>query len=120
MAEAYKVVPFVDWNQIPWEPGRVGTERKIFAGKGVTIILSRVRRALFKPRPHSHNYEHIVYQISGDAEFHVATETYHLVPGSCLLVPAEVSHYGIPLTDEFINMDAMPVEPGDIKIVFQD
>jgi len=118
MVKEYEIVPSINWSEKPWEPIREGAERKIFAGEGITITLNRLTRA-FTPRPHKHPYEHIVHLVSGRLEFHVGDDVHKLVPGSCLLVPADVIHYGVPGEEENVNLDAIPVKPGDMKATYE-
>lgn len=97
----------IDWNAIAWERVREGVERKAFSGDGATVSLNRLQPG-HEPRPHSHPNEQIVYILEGHIDFHVGDEDQveHLGPGSLLVLPGNVEHWGIVVGDEpVLNLD---------------
>jgi quercetin dioxygenase-like cupin family protein len=57
-------------------------------------------------RPHSHEFEQLVYILQGTANYHVGDEVFECQPGSMLRVPAGQVHY-IEVTGDqtVVNMD---------------
>ena len=52
------------------------------------------------PRPHSHEYEQIVYIVSGRVRFVVGDDEVEAGPGDMLVVPPNVEHYAETIGDE--------------------
>ena len=97
----------MDWNSIPWERVREGVERKAFSGDGATLSMNRLQPG-HEPRPHSHPNEQIVYIIEGQIDFHIGKhgDVKRLGPGSLLVLPPNIEHYGVVVGDvAVLNLD---------------
>ena len=97
----------MDWNSIPWERVRAGVERKAFSGDGATLSMNRLQPG-HEPRPHSHPNEQIVYIIEGQIDFHIGKngDVKRLGPGSLLVLPPNIEHYGVVVGDvAVLNLD---------------
>lgn len=95
----------IDWSKIDWKQVRPGVERKGFSGAGATIALHRLMPG-HEPLPHSHPNEQIAYIISGRIKFVIGGEEHILGPGSVLVVPPNVEHWGEVIGDEpVMNLD---------------
>jgi quercetin dioxygenase-like cupin family protein len=78
---------------------RDGVSRRVFTGDGATLAWTTLQPG-HTPRPHSHEYEQIVYIVSGRARFAVKDEIAELGPGDVLLVPPNAEHYAETIGDE--------------------
>jgi quercetin dioxygenase-like cupin family protein len=78
---------------------RDGVSRRVFTGDGATLAWTTLQPG-HAPRPHSHEYEQIVYIVSGRARFLVKDEVAELGPGDVLLVPPNAEHYAETIGDE--------------------
>ena len=95
----------IDWSTIPWTPVRAGVERKAFSSERATVTLHKLMPG-HKPQPHSHPHEQIAYIVSGTIKFFVGDEEHVLGPGSLLVVPPNVEHWGEVIGDEpVLNLD---------------
>ncbi|HEY2032172.1 MAG TPA: cupin domain-containing protein [Rhizomicrobium sp.] len=97
----------MDWNSMPWERVREGVERKAFSGDGATLSMNRLQPG-HEPRPHSHPNEQIVYIIEGQIDFHIGKngDVKRLGPGSLLVLPPNIEHYGVVVGDvPVLNLD---------------
>ncbi|HEV2573012.1 cupin domain-containing protein [Methylocella sp. CPCC 101449] len=102
----------IDWSKTDWTHVRTGVDRKGFSGTGATIAINRLMPG-HEPRPHSHPHEQIAYIISGKIKFVVGGEEHILGPGSVLVVPPNVEHWGEVIGDEpVMNLDVFtPTRP---------
>ena len=102
----------IDWSTVAWTPVRPGVDRKGFSGAGATVALHRLMPG-HEPRPHSHPNEQIAYILSGRIKFVVGKEEHILGPGSLLVVPPNVEHWGEVIGDEpVMNLDVFtPARP---------
>lgn len=99
------VVPTIDWSRIAWQPVRAGVDRKAFSGQGATVALHRLQPG-HEPRPHSHEYEQIVYILQGQVDFHIEGEVVRLGPGGLLVVPPGKMHHAVVVgNEEVLNLD---------------
>jgi quercetin dioxygenase-like cupin family protein len=95
----------VDWNSIPWTQVRPGVERKAFSSERATLSLNRLSPG-HEPWPHHHPHEQIVYIVSGRFRLYLGKEYRDMGPGSLLVVPPNVEHWGEVLGDEpVLNLD---------------
>lgn len=95
----------IDWTAIEWTPVRPGVRRKAFSGEGATVTLHELAPG-HEPKPHSHPQEQIAYILAGRINFVVGGETHLLGPGSLLVVPPNVEHWGEVVGDEpVLNLD---------------
>lgn len=78
---------------------RDGVSRRVFTGDGATLAWTTLQPG-HTPRPHAHDYEQIVYIVSGRARFTVGGESAEMGPGDVLLVPPGVQHFAETLGDE--------------------
>jgi quercetin dioxygenase-like cupin family protein len=78
---------------------RGGVSRRVFTGDGATLAWTTLEPG-HDPRPHSHDYEQIVYLVSGRVRFTVGGESAEMGPGDVLLVPPHVEHFAETLGDE--------------------
>ncbi len=77
---------------------REGVSRRVFTGDGATLAWTTLEPG-HTPRPHAHEYEQIVYIVSGRARFTVGDDVAELGPGDVLLVPPNVEHFAETLGD---------------------
>lgn len=95
----------IDWSTTPWTPVRPGVDRKAFSGNGATVTLHRLMPG-HEAKPHSHANEQIAYIVSGTIRFVIGGEEHILGPGSLLVVPPNVEHWGEVIGDEpVLNLD---------------
>ena len=81
---------------------REGVTRRVFTGDGATLAWTTLEPG-HTPRPHSHEYEQIVYIVSGRVLFSVGDETAEMGPGDVLLVKGWIEHEMWVLEDtEFV------------------
>jgi quercetin dioxygenase-like cupin family protein len=78
---------------------RDGVTRRVFTGDGATLAWTTLDPG-HTPRPHSHDYEQIVYIVSGRVLFTVGDESAEMGPGDVLLVPPNVEHFAQTIGDE--------------------
>ena len=78
---------------------RDGVSRRVFTGDGATLAWTTLEPG-HTPRPHSHDYEQIVYIVSGRVRFTVGDESAEMGPGDVLLVPPNIEHFAETLGDE--------------------
>jgi quercetin dioxygenase-like cupin family protein len=78
---------------------RDGVSRRVFTGDGATLAWTTLEPG-HTPRRHSHDYEQIVYIVSGRVRFTVGEESAEMGPGDVLLVPPNVEHFAETLGDE--------------------
>jgi quercetin dioxygenase-like cupin family protein len=78
---------------------RDGVSRRVFTGDGATLAWTTLEPG-HTPRPHAHDYEQIVYIVSGRVRFTVGDEVADVGPGDVLLVPPNVEHYAETIGSE--------------------
>ena len=78
---------------------RHGVSRRVVTGDGATLAWTTLEPG-HEPRPHSHDYEQIVYIVSGRVRFTVGDESAEMGAGDVLLVPPNVEHFAETLGDE--------------------
>ncbi len=82
----------VNWDQLEWQAVRPGVKRKLFHGKGCSLVMNALEPG-HEPWPHSHAHEQIVYILQGEAEFILGPEKFRLSRGDLLSVPPNVEHF---------------------------
>jgi quercetin dioxygenase-like cupin family protein len=87
------------FDQLATTPVRDGVHRKVFTGEGATLAWTTLEPG-HTPRPHSHDYEQIVYIVSGRVRFTVGDEEAIVGPGDMLVVPPGVEHWAETIGDE--------------------
>lgn len=80
---------------------RTGVERRVFSGEGATLAWTTLEPG-HTPRPHSHEFEQVVYIVSGRARFCVGDEELVMDPGDMLVVPPGVEHCAQTIGDEAV------------------
>ena len=103
-----------NWDALEWTAVRRGAERKIILTAATTLQLIR-----FHPghdiNPHTHDFEQVVYILSGTLDYFVANEkgemvAHRMVAGSTLAIPAGARHYAQNVGSEpVLNLDIYPV-----------
>lgn len=78
---------------------RTGVTRRVFTGDGATLAWTTLDPG-HEPNPHSHDFEQIVYIVSGRVRFTVGDQVTELGPGGMLVVPPNVLHFAETLGDE--------------------
>jgi len=78
---------------------REGVSRRVFTGAGATLAWTTLEPG-HTPRPHSHEYEQIVYIISGRVRFTVGEDVAEVGAGDVLLVPPGVEHFAETISPE--------------------
>lgn len=86
-------------DQLRTTPVRDGVSRRVFTGDGATLAWTTLHPG-HTPRPHAHEYEQIVYIVSGRVRFTVGDEAADLGPGDVLLVPPGVEHFAETIGSE--------------------
>ena len=72
---------------------RRGVSHKVFSGAGATLAWGTLEVG-HETNPHSHEYEQIVYIVSGRIRFTVGAETAIMEPGDMFVIPPDVMHWG--------------------------
>ena len=90
---------FANFDRLGSTDVRGGVRRKVFTGDGATLAWTTLDPG-HDPRPHSHDYEQIVYIVSGRVKFTVGEESVEAGPGDMLVVPPNVEHYAETIGDE--------------------
>ncbi|HEX4009152.1 MAG TPA: cupin domain-containing protein [Solirubrobacteraceae bacterium] len=85
--------------QLPVRQVRDGVSRQVFTGDGATLAWTTLEPG-HAPRPHAHEYEQIVYIVSGRVRFTVGGDVAEMGPGDVLLVPPNVEHFAETIGDE--------------------
>ncbi len=94
-----------NWDTLPKEVVRKGVTRSGFRGENVLMVMNWLEPGM-EVRPHSHPFEQAVYIVKGTMRFHVAGEIIEGGPGSLILIPPDVEHYGEPIGAEpVLNLD---------------
>jgi quercetin dioxygenase-like cupin family protein len=92
-------VKFATFDRLGSTAVRPGVSRRVFSGEGATLAWTTLEPG-HEPRPHSHEYEQIVYIVSGRARFVVGDEERVVAAGDMLVVPPNVEHWAQTLGDE--------------------
>jgi quercetin dioxygenase-like cupin family protein len=82
----------VNWGEMEWEVVRPGVKRKVFHGRGCTMVLNYLEPG-HQPRPHKHAHEQLVYIVQGEGNFTIGSKAYRLRSGSLLAVPPDAEHF---------------------------
>ena len=96
------------WNEIPSGSPMEGVSRQLFYGKN--IMLARIeseKGATLKK--HSHHHEQMVYNVEGEMKFVIGNDGEEteivLKAGDVLLIPSNVPHGTVALTDKVLAFD---------------
>lgn len=94
-----------NWNELPREKVRPGVERCAFRGDNAITVFNWIEPGN-EVRPHSHEFEQLVYILEGTANYHVGEQVFACGPGSMLRVPPRVTHF-IEVTGDqtVLNLD---------------
>ncbi|MFA5487963.1 MAG: cupin domain-containing protein [Candidimonas sp.] len=94
-----------NWNDLPREKVRAGVERCAFRGDNAITVFNWIEPGN-EVRPHTHEFEQLVYILQGAANYHVGGKVFECRPGSMLRVPAGREHYIEVVGDQtVVNMD---------------
>jgi mannose-6-phosphate isomerase-like protein (cupin superfamily) len=103
-----RLMPAVNWDEIPDEPVRPGVHRRGFGTNDVMLVRNDCEPGV-AVRPHIHAFDQIAMISRGRAISRIGDEHNHVGPGSIMLIPAGVEHSIEPLGCEVVeNIDVSP------------
>lgn len=94
----------VNWDDIPGEVARPGVSRKAYATKAVMLVRNVLEKGL-EVRPHSHEFDQLVFVLEGRCDFVIGDERHAMGPGDLMLAPANVEHFADVTEGPCVNID---------------
>lgn len=89
---------FKAYDDLVEVPLRRGVSHRVFSGDGATLAWGTLEPG-HETNPHAHEYEQIVYIVSGRIRFTVGDEAREVGPGDMFVVPPNVLHWAENLGD---------------------
>lgn len=94
----------VNWNEMPAERPRPGISRRAYATDNVMLVRN-VLEADLEVRPHSHDFDQLVYIVRGGCNLVIEDRDHLMGPGDMMLVPANAEHCAIVTEAPCVNID---------------
>ncbi len=111
-----------NWADLPEEEVRKGVTRKGFRGDRVLMVMNELRPGM-DVNPHTHDFEQLVYIVTGHVRFRLGDEVVDGGPGSLIRIPPGVEHCAEPIGDEpVLNLDVFAPIRDDYRhlVAYQD
>jgi quercetin dioxygenase-like cupin family protein len=94
-------MPLIKINEIPSKPLIEGFEAQFVHTASATFSHVRAKAGSLLPT-HSHPHEQVSYVLDGEFELTVDGVAHKLVPGQLFVIPSNIPHSGMAITDSFI------------------
>jgi len=94
-------MPLFQINEIPSKPLISGYEAQFVHTASATFSHVRAKAGSILPT-HSHPHEQVSYVLDGEFELTVDGVVYKLAPGQLFVIPSNIPHSGIAITDAFV------------------
>lgn len=94
-------MPKIQLNEIPSKPLIDGYEAQFIHTASATFSHVHAQAGAFLPL-HSHPHEQVSYVLKGEFELTVNGQAHHLVPGEVFVIPSNVPHSGLAISDSYI------------------
>lgn len=94
----------INWDEMPAESPRPGVSRRAYATDRVMLVRN-VLQADLEVRPHSHDFDQLVYIVEGRCNFVIEGTEHPMGPGDMMLVPAGAEHFAVVTEAPCVNID---------------
>ncbi|MDQ7827183.1 MAG: type 1 glutamine amidotransferase domain-containing protein [Candidatus Eremiobacteraeota bacterium] len=95
-------------DEVPWESAGEGMRRKVFFNDRLTVVLLQIERPA-KPgeklQCHCHAHDQITFILDGKAKVEVGKKIKEIGTGDCYIVPSNVRHGMVPLSQRLRILD---------------
>ncbi len=91
-------MPYIDLDQIEEKEIIPGYHARFVHGKHMTVSYWRIEAGAAMPT-HNHPHEQVSNVLEGEFELTVNGEPHRMKPGKMFMIPGDVPHSGVAITD---------------------